>query len=178
MTKLVRLDLGNNGLHNLPDGIGSLVSLQHLNLYNNKLEDLPNSFANLKSLKWLDLKKNPLNAKLLAIAGPCHSDAECKTAAKNVVNVYMGERKKAIDVQKEQEAKLRAKVQKAQEEEKIRKYQEKKKKQQEVAKKEGRCGNSEQRASFSGKAFWIVVHIYYMTCCEWPVSVLRWMRMV
>lgn len=128
MSKLIRLDLGNNQLHHLPDGVGQLTSLQHLNLYNNKLEDLPLSFSNLKSLKWLDLKKNPLNAKLLAIAGNCGTDVECKTAAKQVVSVYMGERQKQVDNQKAQEAKLKAKVQKAQEEEKIRKHQEKKQK--------------------------------------------------
>ncbi|UMM25147.1 hypothetical protein L5515_005082 [Caenorhabditis briggsae] len=132
MTKLIRLDFGNNQLDHLPDGIGYLTSLQHLNLYNNKLEDLPLSFANLKSLKWLDLKKNPLNSKLLAIAGNCGTDAECKTAAKQVVNVYMGHRQKQIDNQKAQEAKHKAKVQKAQEEEKIRKHQEKKKKELET----------------------------------------------
>ncbi|PIC39464.1 hypothetical protein B9Z55_011142 [Caenorhabditis nigoni] len=147
MTKLIRLDFGNNQLDHLPDGIGYLTSLQHLNLYNNKLEDLPLSFANLKSLKWLDLKKNPLNAKLLAIAGNCGTDAECKTAAKQVVNVYMGDRQKQIDNQKAQEAKHKAKVQKAQEEEKIRKHQEKKKKDLEK-KNEGGCEKNVMRKPF------------------------------
>lgn len=89
---------------------------------------MPLSFANLKSLKWLDLKKNPLNSKLAAIAGNCGTDAECKQAAKQVVDVYMGEQKKAIDSLKAQEAKHKAKVQKAQEEERMKKNQEKKEK--------------------------------------------------
>lgn len=145
MTKLVRLDFGNNKLDHLPDGIGYLTSLQHLNLYNNKLEDLPLSFGKLKALKWLDLKKNPLNAKLLAIAGNCGTDAECKTAAKQVVDVYMGERQKQIDTQKAQEAKHKAKVQKAQEEEKIRKHQEKKAK--ESGKKEEKDAKQREATS-------------------------------
>ncbi|CAI2348857.1 unnamed protein product [Caenorhabditis sp. 36 PRJEB53466] len=145
MTRIIKLDFGNNQLHHLPDGIGFLVNLQHFNLYNNKLEDLPLSFANLKSLKWLDLKKNPLNQKLAAIAGNCSTEAECKTAAKQVVDVYMGERKKTIDAQKAQEAKLRAKVLKAQEEEKIRKYQEKK--QKETVKKEEKESKQRETAA-------------------------------
>ncbi|KAF1760529.1 hypothetical protein GCK72_008778 [Caenorhabditis remanei] len=132
MDKLIRLDLGNNQLHHLPDGIGLMKSLQHLNLYNNKLEDLPLSFGNLKSLKWLDLKKNPINKPLLAIAGNCGTDAECKTAAKQVVNVYMGEKQKEFAHKKAQEAKLKEKVAKAQQEEKIRKHQEKKQKEAEM----------------------------------------------
>lgn len=134
MDKLVRLDFGNNQLHHLPDGIGLLKSLQHLNLYNNKLEDLPLTFANLKSLKWLDLKKNPLNKNLLAIAGNCGTDAECKTAAKQVVNVYMGDKQKEVNARKAQEAKLKEKVAKAQLEEKIRKHHEKKQKEAEEKK--------------------------------------------
>ncbi|CAL2037767.1 unnamed protein product [Caenorhabditis brenneri] len=126
MTRLIRLDLGKNKLHHLPNDIGNLTNLQHLTLFDNQIEDLPLSFAKLKSLKYLDLKKNPLNPRLLALAGACNTTAECEKAAKQVVDVYIGEQLKKLEKQKDQEAKLFMKVQKAKEEEKIRKYREKK----------------------------------------------------
>jgi len=56
------LNLKSNRLRNLPESIGSLLSLEYLNLRNNMLKILPKSISFLSSLKVLDLHGNKLNS--------------------------------------------------------------------------------------------------------------------
>ena len=81
---LAQLDLGKNQLSSLPDGFGNLNQLQKLDLYSNQLTTIPVSFFQLKQLKWLDVKHNPLEEEIVAVAGPCTDDSECRQCARQV----------------------------------------------------------------------------------------------
>jgi leucine-rich repeat protein SHOC2 len=60
-SKLEKLHLHHNQLHNLPESIGNLYFLRELHLYNNQLTELPQSIQNLKRLEHLTLQKNPFS---------------------------------------------------------------------------------------------------------------------
>eukprot|EP01041_Mallomonas_annulata_P013666 gene13666-29056_t len=57
-SELVKLDLGNNGLTDLPPSISSLTSLQELYLSDNNLTTLPDTFSKLHELRVLDMRGN------------------------------------------------------------------------------------------------------------------------
>ena len=56
------LDLGENKLKSLPDGIGALTNLQWINLAGNNLTSLPESIGGLPNLKMLDLSGNQFSS--------------------------------------------------------------------------------------------------------------------
>lgn len=58
ISNLVNLDLSNNSLEEIPEGLGELINLKHLNLSKNSLHQLPNTCSNLYKLKHLDLSGN------------------------------------------------------------------------------------------------------------------------
>ena len=65
---LCKLDLSHNELDELPEAIGSLLSLTHLFLNDNYLPSLqPNIFRRLVNLQELDLRNNQLNDFSLVI---------------------------------------------------------------------------------------------------------------
>lgn len=55
MKGLVRLDLSNSGITELPDSICDLVNLESINLSGCPIERLPDNIGDLKSLKRLDI---------------------------------------------------------------------------------------------------------------------------
>jgi hypothetical protein len=57
---LVRLDLSNNALTSVSDGIEALVNLVHLDLSCNQLSVLPLGLLHLSSLEWLSVAHNEL----------------------------------------------------------------------------------------------------------------------
>ncbi len=57
---LVRLDLSNNALTSLSDGIEALVNLLHLDLSCNQLSVLPLGLLHLTSLEWLSVAHNEI----------------------------------------------------------------------------------------------------------------------
>jgi hypothetical protein len=71
-------------LTSLPDEFGNLNQLQKLDLYSNQLTTFPVGFSQLKQLKWLDVKHNPLEEEIMAVAGPCTDDNECRQCARQV----------------------------------------------------------------------------------------------
>ena len=60
------LNLNNNQLTQLPEGIAVLTQLTYLNLDFNQLTELPEGIANLTQLTALGLFSNPLPQELLA----------------------------------------------------------------------------------------------------------------
>lgn len=58
MITLEKIHLQNNQISNLPESIGNIKALRELRLYNNRLEYLPDSFQNLQNLQYLSLSKN------------------------------------------------------------------------------------------------------------------------
>jgi Leucine-rich repeat (LRR) protein len=55
MKSLIFLDLSFCNLHEVPDGIGTIRSLERLNLQGNKFDSLPNGLYNLESLAYINL---------------------------------------------------------------------------------------------------------------------------
>jgi Leucine-rich repeat (LRR) protein len=55
MKSLIFLDLSFCNLHEVPDGIGKIRSLERLNLQGNKFDSLPNGLYNLESLAYINL---------------------------------------------------------------------------------------------------------------------------
>lgn len=58
LTKLERLDLGDNEIEHLPSHLGYLPALQELWLDHNQLQQLPPEIENLGSLVCLDVSEN------------------------------------------------------------------------------------------------------------------------
>ncbi|RDX79317.1 Disease resistance protein RPM1, partial [Mucuna pruriens] len=58
---LVRLDLSNAYLDNLPKQVGNLLNLKYLSLRNTKIKSLPKSIGNLEDLQTLDLKQTKVH---------------------------------------------------------------------------------------------------------------------
>lgn len=58
---IVKLNLGNRNIDQLPESIGVLVHLQLLDLSDNNLKKLPETFGNLINLRSLDLSGNKLS---------------------------------------------------------------------------------------------------------------------
>ncbi len=59
--KVMKLELGEKGLNELPD-LSSLLNLKELKLWGNDLTDLPESLASCRKLKVINLYRNALNA--------------------------------------------------------------------------------------------------------------------
>jgi len=55
MRSLIFLDLNFCNLHEVPDGIAKIKTLERLNLQGNKFDSLPNGFYNLESLSYINL---------------------------------------------------------------------------------------------------------------------------
>lgn len=83
-----KLDLSKNKLKELPQDFGNLINLRTLDLYQNELTYLPLSFANLRKLRWLDVSNNPLPQALIKVIGYCTNEAECNSAARNIVKFF------------------------------------------------------------------------------------------
>lgn len=62
LTKLEKLDISNNNLAVLPDGISNLTNISELNVDNNAIVELPNGIGELKTLKTLSLMNNQISA--------------------------------------------------------------------------------------------------------------------
>lgn len=62
LPNLVQLELADNALETLPDGLGALRSLRTLIISNNKLRKLPASICTLSALETLDARGNRLTA--------------------------------------------------------------------------------------------------------------------
>lgn len=66
MNKVTRIDLGNNNLESLPEGLGNMTKLSQLNIgnslssYSPTLAKLPNDFAQLSG-KLTELKMSRTN---------------------------------------------------------------------------------------------------------------------
>jgi hypothetical protein len=91
-------------LTSLPDEFGNLNQLQKLDLYSNQLTTFPVGFSQLKQLKWLDVKHNPLEEEIMAVAGPCTDDNECRQCARQVV-ALMKERFSLLERKKQERLK-------------------------------------------------------------------------
>jgi leucine-rich repeat protein SHOC2 len=61
ITSLVSLRASDNQLTSLPENIGKLANLRELRLYKNQLSSLPNSIANLNRLVFISLSFNKFN---------------------------------------------------------------------------------------------------------------------
>mmetsp|Transcript_766 Transcript_766/g.1803 ORF Transcript_766/g.1803 Transcript_766/m.1803 type:complete len:777 (-) Transcript_766:52-2382(-) len=62
LRKLIKLDLSNNGLEELPDGLFDLSALEYLNLENGNLYNIPAQLALLSRLQTLLIAGNPQRA--------------------------------------------------------------------------------------------------------------------
>jgi antitoxin component of MazEF toxin-antitoxin module len=71
------LNLTQNNLTELPDGISSLRKLRVLTLQNNKLRTLPTHLENLCSLTTLDIQNNPINNLPVTLASLKHLKEIC-----------------------------------------------------------------------------------------------------
>ena len=60
LTAVIRLDLSENKLTDLPEWLGNLTALTELDLSGNQLTDLPEWLGNLTALTELDLSGNQL----------------------------------------------------------------------------------------------------------------------
>jgi len=103
---LVRLDLSQNALAELPDNFGLLVNLQHLDLYKNQLQTLPLSMDGMAALKFLDISDNPLDLEFQPVIGLCLDEKECQKAARGMV-AYL--KRKREQISREQSLEKRAK---------------------------------------------------------------------
>lgn len=62
LTDVDELDISRNLIQKLPEGIGSILSLQWLDLHSNRLESVPESIGNLVGLTHLNLCNNRLTS--------------------------------------------------------------------------------------------------------------------
>jgi hypothetical protein len=62
MGTLTQLDLSDNQLPCLPEGLCGLTQLKQLNLNNNCLTELPDGLGEMESLTWLSMNNNRLKA--------------------------------------------------------------------------------------------------------------------
>jgi hypothetical protein len=102
---LVKLDLSNNQIKSVAGDIGSLQKLAHLSLANNKIKDLPKGMSKLKQLKHLSLNNNPLKSDLAEAVGPSQNNAQCQTAATNLIQYLKGDSKKQDEKNKKKDKK-------------------------------------------------------------------------
>ena len=79
---LLKIDIANNQISQLPDQLATQAELQNLNMMNNQLRDLPASLFTLKNLKLIDFSSN-----LLENLPP--SIGECTSLVRRIYFLYL-----------------------------------------------------------------------------------------